>query len=260
MITDSITVYEYQLISTSYTATNILCNGESSGCINTTTTGGTGNYTYLWSNGDTTANICNLTAGSYTCMITDGCGCTEWITINISEPNILNVTIDSTFNITTYGANDGAIYTSSSGGTGQLNINWSSNNGFSSTSGDVTNLPAGLYYLAITDSNACTLLDTIELTQPSSLWMNLDLAINASCFDSCNGILQVTANGGDSSYTHSWQGPNGYPSSNSNLTNLCYREYILTIDADGELPAKNIPKILKKMNKNLDLLIGNRSK
>ena len=230
--TDSITVYEYQLISTSYTATNILCNGESSGCINTTTTGGTGNYTYLWSNGDTTANICNLTAGSYTCMITDGCGCTEWITINISEPNILNATIDSTFNITTYGGNDGAIYTSFNGGTGQLNINWSSNNGFSSTSGDITNLPAGLYYLAITDSNACTLLDTIELTQPSSLWMNLDLAINASCFDSCNGILQVTANGGDSSYTYSWQGPNGYTSSNSNLTNLCYGEYILTVD-DG---------------------------
>ena len=37
-------------------------------------------------------------------------------------------------------------------------------------------------------------------------------------------------------------------------------KYILTIDADGELPAKNIPKILKKINKNFDLLIGNRSK
>ena len=37
-------------------------------------------------------------------------------------------------------------------------------------------------------------------------------------------------------------------------------KYILTIDADGELPDKNIPKILKKINKNLDLLIGNRSK
>ena len=37
-------------------------------------------------------------------------------------------------------------------------------------------------------------------------------------------------------------------------------KYILTIDADGELPVKNIPKILKKKNKNFDLLIGNRSK
>ena len=36
-------------------------------------------------------------------------------------------------------------------------------------------------------------------------------------------------------------------------------KYILTIDADGELPVKNIPKILKNKNKNLDLLIGNRS-
>lgn len=38
-------------------------------------------------------------------------------------------------------------------------------------------------------------------------------------------------------------------------------KYILTIDADGELPVKNIPVILKKIkNKNLDLLIGRRSK
>ena len=36
-------------------------------------------------------------------------------------------------------------------------------------------------------------------------------------------------------------------------------KYILTIDADGELPVKNIPKILKNKNKNFDLLIGNRS-
>ena len=35
-------------------------------------------------------------------------------------------------------------------------------------------------------------------------------------------------------------------------------KYILTIDADGELPVKNIPKILKT-KQNLDLLIGNRS-
>ena len=36
--------------------------------------------------------------------------------------------------------------------------------------------------------------------------------------------------------------------------------YILTMDADGELPAKNIPKIIKtKKRKKYDLVIGNRS-
>ena len=59
--------------------------------------------------------------------------------------------------------------------------------------------------------------------------MNLDLIINASCFDSCNGTLNVTANGGDSTYMYNWTGPNGFTSTNNNLDNLCNGTYIITV-------------------------------
>ncbi len=231
-ISGDIEIYEYASISTSTTTISPLCFGDSNGCINTNTIGGDGSYTYIWSNGENTANICNLPAGNYTCLITDGCGCTEFLNITISQPDQISVNIDSLNNISIYGNNDGSIYISTYGGSGLHNINWNNNIGFASNNEDVSNLLAGFYYLEITDINLCNYEDTIELTQPSSLWVNLDLAINTSCFDSCDGTLNITANGGDSTYIYSWYGPNGFTSNNNNLSNLCAGTYIITVN-DG---------------------------
>jgi hypothetical protein len=46
------------------------------GSITTSVSGGTGPYTYAWSNGKTTANITNLNAGTYTVTASDNGGCT----------------------------------------------------------------------------------------------------------------------------------------------------------------------------------------
>ena len=231
-IQDSITVYEYAVISASITTTNPLCFGDNSGCIYLTASGGNGNYTYLWSSGQTTANICNLSPGTYTCEVLDGCLCSEFFSVTISEPDEISINIDSLTNITIYGGNDGSISIATTGGTGIINTSWTSDNGFISDDQDITNLSAGFYYLEITDSNLCAYLDTIELTQPSSLWINLDLATNTSCFDSCNGTLNITANGGDSTYTYNWTGPNSFTSNNNDLTNLCAGTYIVIVN-DG---------------------------
>ncbi len=53
------------------------------GTISLTVTGGTGNYTYDWSNGDATANLSDLEIGEYSVTVTDeaGCSITESFTI-----------------------------------------------------------------------------------------------------------------------------------------------------------------------------------
>ncbi len=192
---------------------------------------GSGDYIYAWNNGDTNNTISNLNAGNYYCIVTDmnWQECSDSIGFLISEPNPITILIDSISNISTYGSNDGLIYISSTGGSGMISAMWTSDNGFSSNNEDIINLEAGFYYLEITDNNSCSYLDTVELTQPSSLWMNLDLIINASCFDSCNGTLNITANGGDSTYMYNWTGPNGFTSTNNNLDNLCNGTYIITV-------------------------------
>ena len=70
---------------TTVDATNeITCDGTMSV---TTINGGTGPYTYLWSNGSTTQTISTLCVGYYSCNITDVNGCT--ITLNDSVGYLL---------------------------------------------------------------------------------------------------------------------------------------------------------------------------
>jgi len=220
-----------ELIST-LTTVNISCNSLCDGAIFSSNSGGITPYSLSWSNGATNNSIDSLCPGNYTLLVTDYNGCGESVSATISNPTAISLIIDSSSNITNYGWNDGSIYISSTGGSGQLTTSWTSDNGFASNNEDITNLLSGLYYLEITDNNSCAYLDTIELTQPSSLWMNLDLSTNASCFDSCDGTINITANGGDSTYTYTWTGPNGFISNNDDLTNLCNGAYIITVD-DG---------------------------
>ena len=205
-----------------------LCNGE----IYSNTSGGVFPYYYLWSNIQNTTNISNLCSGNYSLTLTDENGCIENTSTTINAPNAITVSIDSTSNISNYGGNSGFIYITPNGGSGLLNTNWTSGNSYSSTSNDILNLYADIYYLEVIDSNLCSYLDTFELFQPSSLWMSIDTITSASCYDSCNGIINITAHGGDSTYSYLLTGPNSFTSNNNNINNLCYGEYIIIID-DG---------------------------
>lgn len=53
------------------------------GMLTATPTGGTGTYTYLWSNAATTASISGLTAGTYTLTVTDENSCTATAEIEV---------------------------------------------------------------------------------------------------------------------------------------------------------------------------------
>ena len=59
--------------------------GSSDGMVNISVTGGSGEYTYLWDNGETTASINGFAAGDYELIVTDTNGCTVSETYTISE-------------------------------------------------------------------------------------------------------------------------------------------------------------------------------
>jgi len=205
-----------------------LCDGE----IYSNTSGGIFPYLYSWSNTETSANISSLCSGNYSLTITDENGCVENTSTIINAPNDIIISIDSISNNSIYGGNSGLIYITPNGGTGLLNTSWISENGYFSFDNNILNLYADIYYLEITDSNSCSYLDTFELTQPSSLWLSIDNITNPSCYDSCNGAINISANGGDSTYSYFWTGPNGFTSNNNNINSLCFGEYIIIID-DG---------------------------
>ena len=64
-------------IQLSTQVTPVLCAGGNTGALNITASNGTGSYNYLWSNGQTTEDLNNLVAGTYTCTVTDDLACTR---------------------------------------------------------------------------------------------------------------------------------------------------------------------------------------
>jgi hypothetical protein len=129
--------------------TNVSCFGGNDGALDITIGGGTAPYSYSWSNGATTEDISDLTAGTYSGTITDANGCTFTGGAPITEPAAaLNVTAT----VTPSTGNDGAIDVTVSGGTAPYTFNWS--NG--ATTEDISGLAPGIYSGTITDANGCS--------------------------------------------------------------------------------------------------------
>ena len=58
-----------------YNGYSLSCNGSNNGFIDVTVSGGTGVYTYAWSNGLFTEDLIDLGAGIYNVVATDSNGC-----------------------------------------------------------------------------------------------------------------------------------------------------------------------------------------
>jgi len=91
---------------------NISCFGGSDGSIVTTVSGGipedNGTYNYSWSNGATSQDVVGLTAGTYTCVVTDANGCSDNMSVTLIEPN---ETFDANVITTNYGGPGNQVYT-----------------------------------------------------------------------------------------------------------------------------------------------------
>lgn len=179
-----------------------LCNGDANGGIYISVSGGTPNYTFAWSDGTTNEDLTNTTGGSYDVTVTDANGCTASATFNLSQPSTLVLNVDSSKNITCNGANNGAIFTTVTGGVGNYTYSWSTG----ATTGDVSSLGAGSYGLTVTDGNGCTvaLSAPVVITEPAALVATVDSFRNARCNGQANGGVFISVSGGTPNYTYAW--------------------------------------------------------
>jgi subtilisin-like proprotein convertase family protein len=129
-------------------AEDVSCPDASDGSLLAIATGGTGNYTYDWSNGAMDAEVNDVGAGVYFVTVSDGNTSVTGTGI-IDEPSTIMLDFDITD--ATSAGDDGAIDLVVSGGTPGYSFLWSND----ATSQNLSGLATGTYSVTVTDDNGC---------------------------------------------------------------------------------------------------------
>ena len=207
---------------------NVSCFGESNGTATIVPDGGLAPYSYLWSNGDTTATITGLVAGTYTVTVTDANECTATGSVTITQPALLDATAGSQTNIACNGVTTGSATVTVTGGTPGYTYSWAPSGGTAATA---TDLAAGNYTVTVTDANGCTDAESFTITQPTVVNTTAGAQVNVSCNGGANGSASVAVTGGTGAYTYSWA-PSGGTAATA--TGLAAGTYTVTVtDANG---------------------------
>ncbi len=225
--TESFSISQPDSLSANITSTNETCNNCNDGTASASANGGTPPYQYLWSSGDTTANISALPPGTYTLSITDANGCTLEEDIEIEE--FLCFALGLFYTIEDemcYGACEGVITIDSiTGGAAPYTYEWSTGD----TTSSISNLCAGAYFVTATDANNCKVAQNFTLGANDELIPNLTFT-NASCISCEDGSAQVNPQGGTPPYQLLWSTGD----TSTALFNLPQGSYSITItDALG---------------------------
>jgi len=167
-VSATITVDEPDALALNSIVSDALCEGQSSGSVDLSVSGGTGagTYSYEWNdvNNQIIEDPIDLSAGSYTVLVTDDNGCTITTTVEVGEPTALSVVSSS--QEATCGESNGSIDITVSGGTAPYSYDW---NDPAPDVEDPTDLQAGSYDVVIMDANGCTLESTVSVSTPNAL-------------------------------------------------------------------------------------------
>ncbi len=214
--------------------TQATCDGLNDGFFEINAYGGTGPFTYAWSNGGSSDTIQNLASGFYTVTVTDANGCTATLEQEIIALFSLTPSLAITQGLDCFGDSDAIIEATPAGGTGPYTYQWADTNGpLASTNNPLTSLAANTYYMTVTDVNGCLSIDSIEITQPDEIILDAITPMDASCNSGTDGSITVTASGGTvaADYTYNW---NTVPVQNTaTASNLMAGTYTVTISDDN---------------------------
>ncbi|MBI1287084.1 MAG: tandem-95 repeat protein [Flavobacteriales bacterium] len=206
------------------------CNGSATA----NPTGGTGPYTYLWSDGQTTQTATGLCAGIYTVTITDANGCTVTTSRVINPPSCdldVNVTGQP---VGCNGGTNGSVLATPITQQNNTPFTYAWSNG--ATTQQITAVAAGPYSVTVTDAIGCTASGSFTVTEPPLLGVTTSV-VDEQTFNGCDGSATATATGGTSPFLYEWSdGQLGQTASN-----LCPGNYTVTItDANGCTSSRTI--------------------
>ena len=233
------------VITANPTQINVSCNGGSNGTATVAPSGGSGSYTYLWSNGATTATASGLVQGNYSVTITDANLCPITQNFTITQPTSLVASQGTISNVSCNGGSNASATVAVAGGSLPYSYSWAPTGGTGATASGLT---AGTYTVTVTDNNACQTTQSFTITQPSTLVANAAAQTNILCNGAATGSATVNVTGGTGAYTYSWAPSGGTAATATGLTagtytvtvkdaNLCQTTQSFTITQPSTLVA-----------------------
>jgi gliding motility-associated-like protein len=190
-----------------------------------TATGGSG---YLWNNGQITPTISGLASGNYTVTVTNVAGCSSTATVTIN--NNPGPTITATSMDENCGHANGTASSTPNGGVTPYHYLWSN----SQTTQNISNLPAGIYTVTLTDANSCTASVSVTVNNIAGPSLQVVNFVNETCSYG-NGSATVNAVNGAPPYSYLWSNGNG----SATASNLHGGTYTITVTDANNCTAIN---------------------
>ena len=207
------------------TVTDASCHGSHDGTVSLTVTGGVSPYYYNWSNGATTAELSNVSAGLYTVTVTDNTGCKGVDSFYVDQPAALTVQQVQMQSVFCDQNCNGWISVTAAGGTAPYQYQWL----HGATGCVADSLCAGIYTVAVTDGHGCSATGSYTVTDSSSY--NLSYRITPlSCAGDCDAVITLTTDFAPFAHQVEW---NHNPSeTGDSIGNLCAGVYqaVVTVD------------------------------
>ncbi len=180
-------------------------------------------YTYLWSDGQTTAIAVGLCPGEISVTVTDSQGCSNSSTVFVGSQGNLNVSATSTD--AACSDDNGTATANPTGGMAPYTYSWS-NGGTTQT---ISGLAPGTYTVTVTSADGCQGVATVVVGGGGS---TLDGNVSSTATDcgTNDGSATAMGTGGVPPYTYLWS----TGGTTATITNLAPGVYNVTItDAQG---------------------------
>jgi len=181
---------------------SISCYLGSDGILRAEVRDGIAPYNYLWNNGIRTETLSGVQEGSYNVTVTDMDGCTNNLSILITDPMPIVPRLEIS-DASCFRFSDGSVELDASGGRGGYTYYW---NGIQLNGTTVDQLKAESYTLRIIDAENCRVDTMVTIREPGNLHMDLNElhTIYPFCPDWENGAVAITVTGGTPQYNFHW--------------------------------------------------------
>ena len=187
-----------------YNGFSVTCNNSADAFVNLNISGGTEPYSFNWSDGSEFQNLNNVSAGTYSVIVSDQNDCqVELNNLVLTEPSVVDIVTTSIQPVSCSGASDGSISVEFSGGAAPYSFSWLGPINLPDQL-TISNLPTGSYTIFVVDNNGCQYEETFNIDTPNPILLTSFIDSGISCFGANDATLGVNAIGGDGLYTYEW--------------------------------------------------------